>query len=326
MSSTGPVDKTGIASLEFFKFPEELKIKSIPARPELTTSYVEADGKAVSMPPRPGLDAPVLDIEDMTRALMELQSKLMDEQVKFSKEDIKTNMAEKKELHQQRLQAIQNALNKMSEAKKAGTWGKVFGWIGSAAAILGGITTVAIGAALIATGAGSVVGALLIASGAMAIAAGTVGLVTTILDTAGVEMPNEVRIALTAVMVLLSLGSAVTGIAGGIGIWAAGISIAEVVGSLPQYFAAIAQIMGGLSMIGQGGAQIATAIYTKESEDERARSQDMQAFMKKLQMLLEDEMERIKDVLKKMEEGVSMAMQIMSEQQDTKALQIKQMV
>jgi hypothetical protein len=51
---------------------------------------------------------------------------------------------------------------------------------------------------------------------------------------------------------------------------------------------------------------------------------DMLAFMKKLQMVLEDEMERIREILKKMEEGVAVVMSILSGQQDTKSFLIQQ--
>lgn len=69
--------------------------------------------------------------------------------------------------------------------------------------------------------------------------------------------------------------------------------------------------------MGSGADQIETAVITKGAEEARAESQEIHAFMKRLPMLMEDEMQVVSEMLKKMQEGVDVGLQIMSSQHGT---------
>lgn len=261
---------------------------------------------------KPSLEKPVLNIEDMTRALMEIQTKLQDEQIKFSKEDIKVAMEKKKGLHEERLQKIRESIDKMAEAKKAGVFGKVFGWIATAVMCVAAV-------AMACTGVGAVASAMMITGAALMLTmqiASETGLMDYLADKWGSEAVLGLQIALTVASIALSLG------AGAFAAPAAAASTSAQVAA--RVVAQVARIVGGIATMGAGAAGIGTAVKMKDAEDARADSMDIIAFMKKLQMMVEDEMKRVQEVLRKMQEGVDVVMQILSGQIDTKSFLIQQ--
>lgn len=328
MSSTGgPSDISAPRGLEPREFAPEFKeVKDILQdyiATKTTVSYVKAeDFKAMGWAgadKKPILEKPVLNIEDMTRALMEIQTKLQDEQIKFSKEDIKNIMQKNKEEHQKRLKKIQEHYDKMKKAKKGGVFGKVFGWIATAVLAIAAV-------AMIATGVG-------VGAGIAMLAAATIMLMSQISAETGNWMAEGLadmfeafgmdrEDAMLAGQIFVAV--VVTALTIGAGVGASTPAWTSTAANIAAKIAQAAQIVGGAAMVGQGAAAITTSVYTKQAEDARADSKDMLAFMKKLQMMLEDEMERVKEILRKMEEGVDVVMSILSGQQDTKSFLIQQ--
>lgn len=350
-TNLGPTGRVNLQGTEFQQGFEEIsKLIAQFETPLLTTSKTKGGGQTGFQGPAPStpqLEAPVLNIEDMTRALMEIQTKLQDESVQMSKEDIKTNMDQKQALHQQRMDKIKEFMNKMDEAKIGGTVGKVFGWIGVVAGAVASCALIVAGVICCCTGAGAVVGGLLIASGAFALAATGVGALSMISGETGNWLNEGIaeifkafgmnekdalmaaQITVVATIVALSVCSAVCGFAAaGAGLFAGAgsaasatastaSSVANVMKEIATWVSKGSMVVGGLAQMGSGAAQIETAVVTKEAEDARADSKEIEAFMKRLQMMMEDEMKAVSEMLKKMQEGVDVVMQIMSSQHDT---------
>jgi hypothetical protein len=80
----------------------------------------------------------------------------------------------------------------------------------------------------------------------------------------------------------------------------------------------VSVVAGGVSQVGKGVSQIATAAFAYEGTMARADALAFNKVLAKVQALIEDEMKRIEDILKKMDEGVSTMMQIFSDQAKTK--------
>ncbi|CAK0777935.1 transloator [Gammaproteobacteria bacterium] len=293
--------------------------------------------QTVLEPPKP------MSLDDMILAAINLRNATMEEQSASSKEQIKSDLAQKTSENNERIKKLGEAIEKMADAKKSGVWGKVFGWIGAIAAAVAAV-------ALLATGVGAVAAGFLIAGA-------VIGLTMQSLNEAGVmeewakSDPNGAAIfgwVMMGVQIALSLASI------GVGLWSAGSKAASAAANIAattaqtagqaasttvtvaaQAAATTAQkvatiiktvAMGvqGVSMIGQGTATIVTAGHTENAEKARADAKDAEAAMLKLQAMLEDELARLKKMLDEMQEGVSIAMQILSNTADTKSTIIQQ--
>lgn len=338
----GATDRSALPGIQSQFSPDEIaQVKQQLAELLKTMTVSQTDGQGVPQKfggtqGMPELESPVLNIEDMTRALMELQTKLQDEQVKGSKEDIKTNMAKKEELHQERLDKIREYIDKMGESKKSGTFGKVFGWIATAAMCIAAV-------ALIATGVGAVAGACLIGAAALSLTMSISGEtgnwlnegIASIFKAMGCDEKVAMilaQVTLMVAMIALSAGAAVAAApAAGASATAGVVSTANTATTtatkamvIATKVAKAAQVIGGLAQVGGGASGIGTAVITKEAEDARADSLEIQAFMQRLQMMMEDEMKRVKELLQQMQEGVDIVMQIMSGQMETKSFLAQQ--
>ncbi|MEI6414186.1 MAG: type III secretion system translocon subunit SctE [Pseudomonadota bacterium] len=282
-------------------------------------------------PPLAGTFQPVLEppklmsLDDMILAATALRNATMDLQATASKEQIRADLTKKTDENKERIKQLEESIAKMSEAKKSGVFGKVFGWIGAIAAVI-------VAAALIATGVGAVAGGLLIA-------AAVVGLGMQIFTEAGgmewVVSKYGADAAKTFGWIMLGIQVALSVASLGVGIAS---SSASVVSKLPilavklgNFVASgstintvanaakvVAGLVQGLSMVGQGAATIDGGIKTKDAEEARAKAKDAEAAMLKLQAMLEEDLKRLKKMLDEMQDGVSVAMQVLSSTAETK--------
>jgi hypothetical protein len=96
-------------------------------------------------------------------------------------------------------------------------------------------------------------------------------------------------------------------------------------------------VLGGLAsgaaQIGAGGAGVASGNYAiqeanlnKEAMDAEADAMAFEAIMKKLQGAMEEEMDRLKELIEELEESMSRVMDILSSNQETTSQIIKRMI
>lgn len=276
---------------------------------------------------QPVLDPPqVMSMEDMMLALQALQSKVMDQQTISSKNDIQASLAKKTNQNEERIKQLHEAVEKMAEAEKSGTFGKVFGWIAAIAAVV-------VAVALIATGVGVVAGSLLLASAAIGLAMqifNEAGGMEWMTKQFGEDAATTFTWVMMGVQIALALGSLGAGMASSSATLAAKLPIlAKTMGGFVQAGShlstavtaakVVAGVIGGVSMVGQGSATIATGVLNKEATDASADAKEAEAAMLKLQAMLEEELKRLKKMLDEMQEGASIAMQALSAASETKS-------
>jgi sorbitol-specific phosphotransferase system component IIBC len=74
---------------------------------------------------------------------------------------------------------------------------------------------------------------------------------------------------------------------------------------------------GGVSSIGGGAANISSAVSTKEAADAEAAAKEFEKELLKQQQFFQDEMDRLKEIMKKMEEGMGIVMDALSQDDST---------
>lgn len=275
----------------------------------------------------PLLDPPkMMSIEDMILAIQALKSKVMDEQAVSSKEEIKSNLAKKTNENEERIKKLEEAIEKMADAKKSGVFGKVFGWIATIAALI-------VAAALIATGVGVVAGTLMIASAVIGLGMqvfNEAGGQEWMAKTFGDKAATAFQWAMMGIQIALALGSLGAGLASSSATIAAKLPIlAKTMGGFVQAGTSlntavttakvVSGVVQGVATVGQGASGISTGVATKKAEDARADAKEIEAAMLKLQAMLEEELKRLKKMLDEMQEGVSIAMQILATSTETKS-------
>lgn len=258
----------------------------------------------------PGLEAPGkdIDVSDLTGLLMILKEKSTDEQMKTAKEMIMKNQAKLKTESEERITKLKEAQDNAEKAKKSGLFGKIFGWIGAIASAI-------VGAVLIATGVG-------VAAGALLLAASAVMLTQMIMSEAGAFEKMDPKLA-QGLMIAMTVTAAVLGIAGG---------IAGAVGTTATTMSTIAQavkigatIAAGASAIGGGASGIASAVYTKESADAQADAKEIAAFILKIQAAMEDEQDRLKELIEQLDAGFQVFSDIVKQHSETQSKVFQQM-
>lgn len=121
-------------------------------------------------------------------------------------------------------------------------------------------------------------------------------------------------------------GAAAGGAAAGAGA-SAGASAASATSAISQIASKImsaSQIIGGLAAVGQGSSTIYTSVKTKEAQDAQAEAMEIMAFIQQMQGVMEEEMERIKEILERMQEGSQIVMDMMMGQNDSKSFLLQQ--
>lgn len=296
---------------------------------------------------RPVLDAPLkYDTESLSLMLMTLRKNVGDTQQKLSKEDIENAMANKEAANTQKLAKLKEFVDKLEEARKAGLAKKIFGWIGSVvgtvvsfiAAV--GLTIGTIAAAVTGVGAGAAIGLGLGAAAAWAAFVGSAASLGSMIADAIInaipDMNADVKknlqlanmITSMAISIVAATISLILGIAGSIVTFGAtGITAAvQMINCVTNIITGIGQIVAGTAQVGAGASGIAEAVLTKDAVDAKADSMEFSKVMKKLQAMMEDEMDRLKELLEQLDESMSNVMQIFSSGSETKGQIIKQMI
>ncbi|MBU6949799.1 type III secretion system translocon subunit SctE [Hahella sp. HN01] len=265
----------------------------------------------------------LLSSDELVALLLTIKSKSSNEQIAASQQDIELNRTKQDQKHADMKEQIQKSIEAGEKAKKGGLFGKIFGWIASIAAVVMAVTAVGVvaGAVMLALAADSMVGA---ATGHSLMGAMTKGIAKG-LQAMGMDesVANIVAGVVTAaVMVAVCVGASMASAS------KAGSSIISKLASSTsqvqkiQLAAAkvgnIAAFTGGVASVGGGASQITTGVYKKQATDARANQMDMKKELAKLQAAMEAEQDRLKEVIAKLNEGVSRILQIMGNDHSTR--------
>lgn len=86
-----------------------------------------------------------------------------------------------------------------------------------------------------------------------------------------------------------------------------GVELMTKIGAVMGY---TAQAIGGAAAIGQGGATIANGIHTRDAKLAEASVKELEKELLKLQQMFQDEGDRIKELMQKIQEGVSIVVNV----------------
>lgn len=274
---------------------------------DVTFSTAENGGTSVNM----ATGAPELEessikmsLSDMMLLLVKLNSESSSEQLTATKENIEVTKQQKADMHAERLDKMQEALDSMKDAEKSGIFGKVFGWVATAALIIGG-------ACMMATGVGA-------AAGAMMIAAGTVMLTSQI----SAETGNWMNEALAAPFMAMGMSEedamlaaqitvlvVVAALTVGAGFAASSGVAATQMAATAAKVGQMAQFSGGLASVGQGVSNGISASQTYDATMAQADAAELQTFIGEMMLLLQDNQDRLEEILAAYQQGISIAMQ-----------------
>jgi hypothetical protein len=204
----------------------------------------------------------------------------------------------------------------MEKASKSGLLGKIFSWIGAIVGLIAAVAAViATGGALAAVGLGLAV--LAIGMLVMEETGGMDKMMTAMFgDNEKAKMIFQ--IALMAIMLVASLATMGTGVAQAAGkLGQFGAKMAEVATGISKMasesvkLAAKATSIGAgivtaLSAIGGGSAKIASSVQSKEVADTQAKSKELEAWIAKLQTLLQDNQDELEKAMEELMNGNAM--------------------
>jgi len=316
---------------------------------------VPEDDGGPQLPP-PSYD---LDGADLSCLVLALQTELDETQLQGCKEYIKNNQKKIEAQTKERVKKLMEAAEKSEKADKAGKIGKIIGYIGLA------LTAVAAISACVATG-GLAVGpvACLLFAGGMTVLDETGGMgkilegMIKVGEKIGLSKKTATWLSVAFIVVVAYFGSkrvpgGAAKIAKGISKLSKGRLVMEEVGKTKVLMTAkaasrarllkesgqisrtrlMAQRLGEtakyLDDIGTVGGAVAGGVssyYESDALDLRAQAKDIEKFLTRLQQQLEDEKDRIQEILDKMQSGVSIVMDILRSQTQTQQVIARQSI
>lgn len=257
------------------------------------------------------------DWSNIMALVAQLKVELGETMVESSAADIENRRVSVKERNDITAAQLQERCDKLAEKANASLISKIFGWIGAAFAVIGAAfaTVVTGGAAAPALIAASVALAVMVLqeTGAMeaitqalsenpailAVLFPVVGGVLLALEKTGVidqeQLQSIINLAVNLAVVAVSITCAVmTG----------GISSG---GALNVISGLAGEIAGAIAQVGQGAADIAGAVYTKQAADIQADTQEGNAWLIRMQSMMNEEMDRLTELIRQIHEAVSAA-------------------
>lgn len=244
------------------------------------------------------------DARTLGLSLQEATAKISNLMLQYAQTSAKQDQDDIKSRQEKRIKQIQKSLRKMQKAKKSGRASKILGWAGAVVGVIGAVAAVALTG-----GAAAPVLAVALLGLALQIAQETGGMDK--LQTAFFGNDEKAKMWFS---IGLSIAMLVLGLAAGYGAFSAANNIsniskatqtiatvmsvsAEAVQTTAQAVAMTASIIGALVAIGNGSAQINTAVTTYESTEDQQAAQRNRAWLQKLQAQLQEEQADIKKIL-----------------------------
>ncbi len=274
----------------------------------------------------PQLPKPNLSGADIAALLLKLQSEVLERQASCSKDEILDLGEAKAKENKKNLQKIEEYAKKLEAAEKKQKKSKIFGWIGKAIAAIASVAMIVAGVALTAAGGA---GAALVVAGAILLASTLLTTTMEVLSEHGIGLGDGIAALLekfgvksetakligaifqTVVIVAVAVAAAVA--SGG----AAGAAQAANVLKAANIIRAVSGISQGVAEIGAGVTNILASVDRHDAEKTRADSMDIQKVLAKLQAMIEQEVDRLQEIIKNLDAGVSKVLQMMRGESDT---------
>jgi hypothetical protein len=286
--------------------------KTIKNFANFVISYIQGTGTqgagGTGDPGAPELEIPIVEIDPalLSEIVLKLQSESSDAQLATAVETLKANKANMAKKHEEALGKLLESIEKMEEAKKTSLASKIFGWLGAVASVIAGI-------AMIATGAGAVAGGLMIAAGAIMITQQVLA-ETDALSGLDSKAAMGINIALSVIAIGLSIGGGVVAAYNSANTVIEAVTIAEKIGQALKIVGAGTSI---ISAVGGGASGVAGAVITKDATYADADYKNLVAFITRLQAALEEDTDRIQELMDQMQSAVGIIMSMLGSHEDT---------
>lgn len=293
----------------------------------LTMSF---DGKSsgksnVSGSTIPTLPSPDQDIatgSDLAQLLLKLQTETTDVQLKSAIDSIKANKKSLEAKHKERMKKIEDAIKKSEKAAKSGKWGKAFGWIAT------GLSVLLAAASCVATGGLTLGAVMAVALPVMMQVLDSTGEMDKIMEgltkvfkDMGLKEPAAQICAMVTVFLIVLLASKGGGkLSGKLGVMKIGklVTLSKKFGNAAKMISTASKGAMAASMMGSGVSSGVGGYYKSESLDDKAESKEIMKFITKIQNQMDDEQDRIKELVDELQSGVSTVMEIMKNENETK--------
>ncbi|MCC9620360.1 type III secretion system translocon subunit SctE [Thalassospira sp. MA62] len=281
----------------------------------------------------PTLEPPVKqDFESLVMLLQQAKSKLSDEMAKATSEQVRNNGEIKKEQNEKLQKKMEEQWDKIADANRKAKIGKIFSIIGKVAAVVASVAL-----AVVTAGAASpLVAGVLIAVASISVMdlAATISVeadgpdfsLQGISTSLGKMLyPNDEEKAQKFGMIMgitLTVAVAVAGLA-------AGVKSASVLAEAPAMFAKIsiaAGVVGGSANATSGGVNIGAAADRRDAENLAADQVDIKKFLAKLQAVMDEESDRLQEIVEQAQDSMQKVASMISSTADTKMQITRRMI
>ncbi|WP_168735328.1 type III secretion system translocon subunit SctE [Pseudothauera rhizosphaerae] len=281
--------------------------------------------------------------DELALIIGSMQNKITELQAQSAKEGIKLSDTQKQEAHQKAIEKIEEAAKKMAEANEKNGLLKVFKIIGL---ILAAVAAIAL-TVLTAGAASGVLGVVAVAFAAYAVADSVMSIASEISQACGgpdisinaglTKMFEEIALAsgmnkedaekfgqiaaMVTQIVIAVAGCAV----GGAALFKAA-DVATKVTKMAQIVNTCATIAGGVNSVGSGVTTMAKAEDVKAAEMAKADKAELDKVILQLMKAMEDDRERIKELVAKLDEAMQQLSSLIAAGSETRLQQIKNIV
>ena len=300
-----------------------------------------AAGGNISSPELPP-PAAIGDWSTIMAMVAEIQAKIGELQKNASAEGIQAQKLEMEDAHKKEAERIKEMLAKIEKSQKSGLFGKYVGWFGAIVGVIGAlIATVATGGAAAPVLAIALLGLtmmILQETGAMEkivnflaenpallfailaplgpIGLAGAGLLTGLIEGGAIDADQAkmaIQLTFAAAMLIVSIAGMVA--TGG----------ASATDALFKSVGLFGQIVGGVAQVGAGASGIAQSAYSYQAAQLDADAKEMKAWLAKLQAMLDEEMDRLREIIEKLNGGIADASDVLSDIADSNRAVISNM-
>ena len=261
----------------------------------------------------PHLDKPTMDSQILTAIFNHLRNELGDKQMESQKKELKSSDKSLQEQHKKVIAKIKDSIKKTEKSKKASLVSKIFGWIGTVVAVIAAVVaTIATGGAAWPMLAMAVVGlGLMIMSetGAMTkmmtgIAKGFAKMLEAFGTSADKAKEISQYMAMAVVMTVIIGANIIAAVASG------GATASETAAMVLQVSRLIETVVQATSMVSEGGADVAKAVYTSDATKDRADEAETHATIKEMESNKQQMVTDIKRTSKMIQDTRSSAFEV----------------
>jgi hypothetical protein len=257
----------------------------------------------------PQLASPAIDQKMLVDIIKKLEVDLFESQMSGETEVVKANQDSIQDLAKTNQKKLADMLKKLDKKKHAGLIGKIFGWIGAALGVVLGVVLAVVSFGTGAVAAGALISmsvalavtlVILSSTGAMnKITEGLAKPIAKMLENFGVDSKKAKQIAQITAQVVVAVAVIAVQIA--LAVASGGASAANFASTLANKIASISMKVVNFALaadqLAAAGANQASAVYNYQALNDKSQSESDIAILKKIQALIEEEEDTLKEVL-----------------------------